>query len=85
MDFFSQLYAAFKENPAVALLVVALIAIVWLAKALLTSFTARLEDIRKANAEHLATAMMVAPLASKLVDCVELVERVASGRQGGTS
>lgn len=68
---FSPLFEALKSNPFPAFLTLALLAIGWLVKALKASYDA-----------HLQTALQVAPLASKLVDCVEVLERL-SMRQGG--
>jgi hypothetical protein len=82
MDF-GQLYGAFKEHPTAALLVVALLALGWLGRYTLTLYGSRLDDQRKASAEHLATAMIVAPLASKLVDCVVLLDRAVTRNTGG--
>jgi hypothetical protein len=93
MDF-AALFAAVKENPAAALLVLALLALGWLAREYLKAKDAHATDLRalndahiaaiqKANSDHLATAMQIAPLAAKLADCVALSERLALARSGG--
>jgi hypothetical protein len=46
-------------------------------------YEAHLKAVQDMNAAHLATALQVAPLASKLAECVSLFERVVLPR-GGT-
>lgn len=90
MDF-SQLFTALRDNPYPAMLTVAILAIGWLVKSLVNSYDARAKELKATNdahdlaidaahAAHLATAMQVAPLASKLVDCVAAVERLSTAR-----
>lgn len=66
MDF-SQAFAAAQANLPIFLIVVLLIALGWLYR-----------DGRQRDREHLATAMQIAPLAAKLVTCVEILERVTN-------
>jgi hypothetical protein len=90
---FSALFQALATNPFPAFLTLALLAIAWLvrdsrardaehAKALQAANDDRAEKLEAAHAAHLETAMQVAPLASKLVTCVEVLERL-SARVGG--
>lgn len=48
-------------------------------------YEAHLKAVQDMNAAHLATAMQVAPLASKLAECVALFERVVLPRGTGGS
>lgn len=81
MDF-SPLFEALKSNPTAALLAISLIAIGWLVRDSRQRDSAHAAALQTAHAAHLATAMLVAPLASKLVDCVEILERLMP-RPGG--
>lgn len=89
MEAFDSLYKAFAEHPAVAMLVLTLLALAWLGKRVFTREAefaaekdaitgARIREIQEANAAHLQTALQVAPLASKLVTCVEVLERLSN-------
>lgn len=65
------------------MLAIALIAVGWLTKALIASYEAKATALQAAHDAHLQTAMQVAPLAQKLVTCVEVLERL-SARHGGS-
>lgn len=82
MDF-NAVYTAVKESPAPALLVLALMALVWVCKEYVRAIQEAAKQEREQHAAHLATAMQVAPLAAKLADCVTLFERVFLARNGG--
>jgi hypothetical protein len=86
---FSELFSAFKDNPAVALLVLCILGIAWLVKdarareaahsaEIREQYEARAKETHDANAAHLQTALQVAPLAAKLVSCVEILERLTT-------
>ena len=85
MEFFKTIYDALNTHPTAALLVLALIAIGYMWRDRLRSEDARAalyekhaETIRAEHTAHLQTAMQVAPLAQKLVTCVEILERLQS-------
>lgn len=93
---FSELFAGFKENPLIALVVLGLIAIGWLIRDAFSTrsshadkvealYRAHVDAMQRANDAHLQTAMQVAPLASKLVDCVAILDRLATvaAQRGG--
>jgi DNA-binding GntR family transcriptional regulator len=95
VELFTGLFQAFKDNATAALLVVTLIAFGWVVrdmrrredehlKSLEALHAAHEEKAKKASDEHLATALQVAPLASKLIDCVGTLERLSAARAGGT-
>jgi hypothetical protein len=68
------------------MLVVSLLAIAWLMRDRAQAEKERREELQAAFAAHLATAQQVIPLATKLADCVEVLERVTDrairGAQG---
>lgn len=82
MEFFGTIYAALNEHPTAALLVLALIALVWVFKDARARESTAADELKAANAAHLATAMQVAPLAAKLVTCVEVLERLSMRANG---
>lgn len=65
MDSFEKLADQLANHPTAAMLACALIAIAYLYR-----------DGRRRDEAHLQTAMQIAPLASKLVTCVEILERL---------
>jgi hypothetical protein len=67
MDAIKELTGLLASNLKEALIAVQFAAIVWLYK-----------DGRTRETAHLSTAMMIAPLASKIVECVGILERVTS-------
>lgn len=81
MDF-GQLFKAFNENATAALLVVCLMALGWLVRDTRRRDELSAAKLEAANAAHLQTAMQVAPLAAKLVTCVEVLERLVERRMG---
>jgi hypothetical protein len=74
---FSTLFQALATNPFPALLTLAVLAIGWLIRDGRRRDEEHEKKLEAANAAHLQTALQVAPLASKLVDCVEAAERLA--------
>jgi hypothetical protein len=93
---FSTLVSSIAANPASALLALALLALSWLykekaneakehAKEIAALYATHLKAVQDMNAAHLATALQVAPLASKLAECVALFERVVLPRGSGGS
>ena len=82
MDF-SVLFGALASNPFPAFLTLALLAIGWLVRDGRQRDAEHAKALEAAHAAHLQTALQVAPLASKLVDCVELVERMLTRLPGG--
>jgi hypothetical protein len=73
---FGQLFDAFNKNATVALLVLTLVALAWLVRDARRRDDANAEKLAASNAAHLQTAMQIAPLAAKLVTCVEMLERL---------
>lgn len=95
MDF-STLVSSIAANPAPALLALVLLALAWIykeksaadkahAEEIAKLYAAHLKAVQDMNAAHLATALQVAPLASKLAECVALFERVVLPRGSGGS
>lgn len=84
MDF-SAIFAAVQANATGAMLVLALLALAYVYREKERVDAAHLETVKAMNAEHLATAMLVAPLASKLADCVVLASQIAATRSGGNA
>lgn len=82
MDF-TAIFDGVTKSPTGAMLVMALIAVGWLAKKLLEVIQEHAKETRAQHEAHLATAMQVAPLATKLAECVSLFERVILPRGGG--
>lgn len=82
MEAFSALFDGLSKNLPIAMLTIALVVIGWLAKALISSYDEKGKALQAAHDAHLQTAMQVAPLAQKLVTCVEVLERL-SARVGG--
>lgn len=82
MDSFTPLFQAIERNATAALLVLALLAIAYLAKALIGSYETREKLIQDAHAKHLETAMQVAPLAREMVKTVEVLERLTDRATG---
>lgn len=78
MEFFSTIYTALNEHPTAALLVLTLVALVWVFKDARTRDIEHAKATAELNAAHLQTALQVAPLASKLVTCVEVLERLSA-------
>lgn len=87
MEFFNSLFGALKEHPLAAVCAVLLVAIglgirEWLkqlrehAEAVSALQEARLDDLQRMNAEHLATATQVIPLAQQIVKAVDSLERI---------
>lgn len=64
------------------MLVITFGVIAWLGKALLNAYELRVKEQQAAHDAHLATAMQVVPLATNLVHCIEILERL-SNRVGG--
>lgn len=81
MDF-TAIFGAVRESPTGALLVMALMALAWIVRDGRQRDDAHAAQIRAQHEAHLQTAMQVAPLASKLVDCVSLLERMVTTRGG---
>jgi hypothetical protein len=85
---FSALFNAVQSHATSALLVMALLALAWIykdqrardreyAEEIRELYKAHTEAMQSANAKHLETALQVAPLATKLVTCVEVLERLS--------
>lgn len=98
MEAFESIYKAIDGHPTAALLALALLALGWLlrdsrkrdsehAAELAALNKQHLEAMQAANAAHLQTALQVAPLAAKLVTCVEVLERLSNAAlaRGGTA
>lgn len=96
MEALGGLTTALASAPLAAVLAVVLIAFAWLAREYVQRgkehaaekdaiHAARIKDMQESNAAHLATALQVAPLAQKLVACVEILERITSSRLGGSA
>lgn len=88
MDF-SPIFNALQSNATEALLALSLLALAWVyrdqrkrdsehAAQVTTLYEAHAKAMQEANAAHLQTALQVAPLASKLVTCVEILERMSA-------
>lgn len=93
MESFAALFASVQQNAAGTLLVLALMALGYIyrdqrqreelrEKERADLNAAHLKAMESAFAAHLQTALQVAPLASKLVTCVELLERMSAARAG---
>lgn len=94
MDAFTAIFAAVEKNPAAAVLVLTLLALAWVVRvawqnekdnraAEREQQAAHAKQLQEASAAHLQTAMLVTPLATKLVDCVSFFERYSARREGG--
>lgn len=82
MDSFTPLFEAIERNATAALLVLSLLALAWLFRDMRQRDEKHAAAIQAAHEAHLATAMQVIPLATKLATCVEVLERVTA-RVGG--
>lgn len=91
MQFFDEVFKALQANLAIGLLTLAILAVAWLVldgrrrerehmEQIAKMYEAQAKALADANAAHLQTAMQVTPLASKLVTCVELLERMSDSR-----
>lgn len=85
MEFFQTIFEALNAHPTAALLVLALLALGYQWKdsrrrddQILALIEKHAEAMRAEHTAHLQTAMQVAPLAQKLVTCVEILERLQS-------
>jgi hypothetical protein len=67
MDTIKELTGLLASNPREVLIAILLFVVGWLYR-----------DGRTRESAHLSTAMMIAPLASKIVECVGILERVTS-------
>jgi len=74
---FSALFQALAQNPFPAFLTLALLAIGWLVRDSRQRDADHATKLEAAHQAHLQTAMQVAPLAQKLVTCVEVLERLS--------
>jgi hypothetical protein len=81
VDFFEALVKAIQDRPTAALLALAVVALAWLFRDSRERDSKHAAELAASNQAHLQTAMQVAPLAAKLVTCVEVLERL-SNRQG---
>lgn len=80
---FSELFDAFNRNATVALLVLSLTALAWLVRDSRRREEIWTERLEAAHAAHLQSVEQIAPLASKLVTCVEVLERIVDRKVGG--
>lgn len=94
MEFLDSIYNKLVEHPTAALLAIALVALGWLAK---FHFEREKESreresaLRDAHAKamaeqfasHLQTTQLVIPVATKLVTCVEILDRLSAAQRGG--
>jgi hypothetical protein len=80
---FSALFNALSANPFPAMLAITLLALGWLVRDGRRRDEENAKKLDAAHAAHLQTALQVAPLASKMVDCVEILERLTSRIAGG--
>ena len=85
MEFFSTIFDALNAHPTAALLVLALVALAGMWRDArrrddqqIELMAKHAEAMRAEHAAHLHTAMQVAPLAQKLVTCIEILERLTS-------
>lgn len=85
MESFQPIFTALNAHPTAALLVLSLIAIGYLWRdsrkrdeQVLALMEKHAESLRAEHAAHLQTALQVAPLAQKLVTCIEILERLTS-------
>lgn len=94
MELFIALFQALKDSASVAMLAITLIALAWFvrdarrrdeehAKQLQALNDAQRAALEAHFKDHLETALQVAPLASKLVTCVEVLERLSNRVTGG--
>jgi hypothetical protein len=83
VDGFKALFDGLATNLPIAMLALCLLAIAWLVRALIASYDAKAKALDDAHAAHLQTALQVAPLAAKLVTCVEVLERLSTRVTGG--
>ena len=94
MEHFASIVKAFTESPTPAMLVLVVIALGWTVRAyvqrereqraeLAAMHAAHVAYIQQSNEAHLRTAMLIAPLAEKLVDCVGMVGRIVDRRPAG--
>ncbi|WP_144370031.1 hypothetical protein [Myxococcus stipitatus] len=85
MDNIPSLASAIKDSPAGAMLAVCVLALGWLGRAYIAQMQAHTAAMQAQHDAHLQTAMLVAPLATKLVDALGLMERAVLNRHGGPS
>jgi hypothetical protein len=94
LQFFDEVFKALSANLAIGLLTIAILAIAWLIRdgrtrdkehndQVAALYQAQAQALAAANAAHLQTAMQVTPLASKLVTCIEVLERLSDARLRG--
>lgn len=76
MEAFEALLKGIVEHPTACMLAVALIALAFLYKAREADRTAKEAQIQKLNDDHKATIEKVIPVAEKLADGVNTLERL---------
>jgi hypothetical protein len=74
---FAAISTGFQNHAAATLLTLSLLALAWIYKDQRAREREHAEEVRELYKAHLETAMQVAPLASKLVTCVEVLERLS--------
>jgi uncharacterized protein (TIGR03382 family) len=77
VEFFESLVKAIQERPTAALLALAVVALAWLFRDSRQRDEKHAADLAAAHQAHLQTALQVAPLAAKMVTCVEVLERLS--------
>lgn len=88
MEFFGEVYRGVEQHPTAAILVLTVIAFGWFvrdarareqraAEKIAALYERHAETMSAEHSAHLQTAMQIAPLAQKLVTCVEILERLS--------
>lgn len=80
---FDGLFQALGQNLPAAIIAVLLLALGWIVREHFKLIREHAAELKGMNEKHLTTALQVVPLASKLAECVVILERLTTSRMGG--